>query len=177
VIEVVYSAAASVDGYIATPDGGVGWLEPFHGQGEDSDLADFYASVEALLLGSRTYEVALGLGPWRGADRPSWVFTRRSLPVAHPSITLTPEEPEPVLEALRQRGLKRAWLMGGGRLAASFRHRGLLSSRRITVVPVVLGGGIPLFADAPRRDRLTLIEARPYPSGVVQLSYEIQADR
>jgi dihydrofolate reductase len=62
VVEVVYYVAASLDGFIATPDGGVGWLEPF--EGEDYGYAAFYASGDALLMGRRTFEKTLALGPW-----------------------------------------------------------------------------------------------------------------
>lgn len=169
--EVVYYVATSLDRFIATPDGGVDWLTPYHG-GEDRGFADFYRSIDALLMGSHTYEVALQLGPWRSPDKPSWVFTSRDLPVAHQSISLTAEEPARMLRTLGQQGIQRAWLMGGGRLAGSFRAAGLISHYVIAVVPVVLGGGIPLFADAPRHDSLKLTGVTSFPSGIVQLSYE-----
>lgn len=173
--DVVYYAACSLDGYIATADGGVDWLEPFQAGGEDYGFAEFYSSVDALVMGSRTYEFALKHGPWQAPDKPSWIFTHRDLPVAHPSVTLTADDPGEVIEALGTRGLKRVWLMGGGELAASFRARGLISRYTIAVVPIVLGAGIPLFATASRQDPLRLIETKPYPNGLVQLSYEPDA--
>ena len=112
------------------------------------------------------------LGPWQATDKPSWVFTRRSLEVVHPSVTLTDAEPPQVTEALRARGLKRVWLMGGGRLASSFRTAGLITHYMIFMVPVVLGSGILLFADAEGPEVLRLVEAKSYPSGIVQLNYE-----
>ena len=171
--DVVYYAASSLDGYIATPSGGVEWLDPFQAAGEDHGFAEFYASVDALLIGSRTYEFALAHPPWRSADKPSWVFTRRELPILHSSITLTGDEPARIVESLQGRGIQRLWLMGGGRLAASFREQGLLSHCKIAVVPVILGSGIPLFANAPRQDSLKLVDVTPYPTGIVLLSYEV----
>ncbi len=169
---VLYYVACSLDGYIATTDGGVDWLEPFQAGGEDYGFAEFYSSVDALVMGSRTYEFILEHGPWQAPDKPSWVFTRRDLPIAHPSVTLTSEDPAQVIGAIGARGLKRVWLMGGGRLAASFRTRGLISRYIIAVVPVILGGGIPIFAAAAGQDSLKLIELKPYPSGLVQLTYQ-----
>jgi dihydrofolate reductase len=176
-MEIVYYVACSLDGYIAAPDGGVDWLEPFRQGEEDYGYAELYGSVEALLLGSRTYEVALSFGAWPSADKESWVFTRRELPAADPSVTLTSDDPARVIATLEERGMERAWLMGGGKLATSFREAGLITAYRIFVMPVVLGDGIPLFA-APGQDQpptepepLKLVEARPYPSGVVELSY------
>lgn len=78
-LEVVYYVAASLDGYIATDDGGVDWLAPFQSAKEDHGTGDLYSSVDALLMGSHTYEFALELGQWPSPDKPSWVFTRRDL--------------------------------------------------------------------------------------------------
>ena len=170
-MDVIYYAACSLDGFIATADGGVDWLDPYQGGEEDYGYAEFYSSVEALLLGSRTYEASLRLGEWQAPDKPSWVFTRRELPIAHPSVTLTSEDPVEVVATLRERGLKRVWLMGGGELAASFRTAGLTTRYMIFVVPLILGGGVPLFADAGERSPLSLIRAKQYSSGLVQLDY------
>lgn len=172
-MDVIYYAACSLDGCIATEDGGVDWLDSYQGSGEDYGYAEFYGSVEALLLGSRTYEVSLQLGEWPAPDKPSWVFTCRDLPVAHDSVTLTSQEPTEVVSALVDRGLRRAWLMGGGELAASFRSAGLITRYMIFVAPVVLGGGVPLFANARGRSSLSLIRAKPYSSGLVQLDYQV----
>ena len=174
--DVIYYVASSLDGYIATADHGVEWLESFQGSGDDYGFMEFYSSIDALLMGSRTYEVSLKQGPWQAADKPSWVFTRRELPVAHPSVTLTLEDPSQVVQSLDDQGLRRAWLMGGGRLAASFRAAGLITHYMIAVVPIVLGAGIPLFADAEGPTSLTLVETRTYPSGIVQLTYEQKSE-
>jgi len=171
--EVVYYVAASLDAYIATPDGGVDWLTRFHTAGEDHGAGELQSSVDALLLGSHTYEFALQLGHWPSPDKPSWVFTHRNLRVLHPSITLTSQTPAEVIELLSTRGARRAWLMGGGQLAASFRSAGLISRLIISIFPVILGSGIPLFAPtASSEDAWRLIEAKSFPSGTVRLSYE-----
>ena len=77
---------------------------------------------------------------------------------------------------MRARGLKRVWLMGGGKLAASFRMDGLITSYMIAVIPIVLGSGIPLFASSSRQDELRLTHTNAYKSGIVQLCYEATAD-
>ena len=170
--EVVYYVASSLDGYIATPDGGVEWLDAFHGGGEEYGFSEFYRSMDALVMGSATYEVSLQLGPWQAPDKPSWVFTKRELPIAHPSVTLTAAEPARLMQELGAKGIERMWLMGGGRLAAAFRADGLISQYIIALIPIMLGGGIPLLAAGPRIDTLTLTEVKSYPSGIVQLWYE-----
>src|ERR1051326_734453 len=135
-IEIIYSVASSLDGYIATSDGNVDWLSRFHGSAEDHTAGDLEASAGALLLGSHTYEFALKLGHWPSPNKPSWVFTKRNLRVLHPSITLTSQTPREVAELLAGRGIRRAWLMGGGKLAASFHGEGLISRYIISVFPI-----------------------------------------
>ena len=170
-MEIVYYVASSVDGYIATAEGGVDWLTPFQGTNEDYGFAGHYSSVEALLMGSATYEFSLTAPAWPSPDKPSWVFTHRQLRVAHPSVTLTSDDPTKVVEELASRGMKRAWLMGGGQLAKSFRARSLISHYEISIIPVVLGDGIPLFARSEGEESLRLIESQQYESGIVRLSY------
>ena len=170
--EITYSAASSLDGYIATPDGSVDWLAQFRSLGEDRGVGELHASVDALLLGSHTYEFALHLGRWPSPDKLSWVFTSRKLPVLHPSVTLTSETPTEITKLLDARGVRHAWLMGGGKLAASFHSEGLISRYVISVFPVLLGSGVPLFAShSCNFESLRLVTAKPFASGIVQLSY------
>jgi dihydrofolate reductase len=171
--EIIYPVASSLDGYIATKDGSVDWLSRFHRRGEDHVAGDLETSVDALLLGSHTYEFALKLGRWPSPDKPSWVFTQRKLPILDPSITLTAETPVEVVRKLAAQGCRRAWLMDGSKLAASFHAEQLISRYIISVFPVLLGSGTMAFA--PHRstvDALRFVIAKPYKSGIVQLTYE-----
>ena len=170
---IVYYVATSLDGYIATSDGSVDWLSRFRTMREDHGGGELEASVDALLLGSHTYEFALKLGYWPSPGKPSWVFTRRDLPVLHPSITLTSRTPREIVELLAARGLRRAWFMGGGKLAASFHGERLISRYVISVFPVLLASGVSLFAPhSSQPDSLRLVAAKPFKSGVVQLTYD-----
>jgi dihydrofolate reductase len=171
--EVVYSVASSLDSYIATAEGSVDWLAQFHSADADNGAGDLEGSVDALLLGSHTYEFALGLGRWPSPDKPSWVFTKRDLRVLHPSIALTSKSPAEVVRLLGSRGVRRAWLMGGGQLAASFHSAGLITRYIISIFPVLLGSGIPLFAPhSCGLDSLHLVEAKPLSNGIVRLTYD-----
>ena len=170
--EIIYYVACSLDGFIACEDGGVDWLEPFQNSGEDHGASELQNSVDALLLGSHTYEFALKLGAWPSPKTPSWVFTRRRLKQLHPSITLTSQSPSEVVELLKARGSKRAWLMGGGKLATSFRAERLISSYILIVMPIILGRGIPALAPGGRQESLVLEFAKPFKSGIVQLKYK-----
>src|SRR6184192_935638 len=171
--QVIYYVASSLDGYIASADGSVEWLRPFQAQREDHGATALHASVDALLLGSHTYEFALQLGQWPTPDKPSWVFTKRDLRILHPSITLTSQSPSEVVADLTKRGFRKVWLMGGGKLAASFHVDGLISKYIIAIFPVLLGSGIPLLAThSCPQETLSFVSAESFKSGIVQLTYE-----
>lgn len=168
----VYYAAASLDGYIATPDGGVDWLEPFNVPGEDYGYADFYASVDSLLMGRATYEKVLTLAeqnPYAG--KPLWVMSKSGLPEPWDDVEITGGSPEAVLNHIGKAGCKRTWLVGGAALAASFAEQGFLDEIIITTIPVLLGQGIAMFSGQLLDTRLRLLESRPYKNGVVQNTY------
>jgi dihydrofolate reductase len=81
------------------------------------------------------------------------------------------------MDHIGKSGLKRTWLVGGGALAASFRSAGLITKYIVTIVPVILGAGVPLFADPGPPERLQLVEEKSYPKGLVQLRYVRAEDR
>ena len=169
--EVVYYVAASLDGYIATSNGGIEWLSPFEGKSEDYGYAAFYASIDSVLLGRRTYEQCLTFGEWPYRGKPCWVFSHGRMKITEPGVTLTNQDPHQMASELQKRGLQRAWLVGGGELAGSFRREGLISEYIVSVVPVILGAGIPLFASGGTQEALRLAGTKAYPSGIVQLRY------
>ncbi len=172
-VEVVYAVAASLDGFIAPPDGSADWLSPFMRPGDDYGLAAFETSMGAILMGSRTYEQTLGYGGGGGSRKPCYVFSSRQLPVAGPHITVTAASPQEVIAELERRGIARAWLFGGARLLTSFRASGLVAEYRIGLIPVVLGGGIPLFESPGPPAHLRLVESKAYPNGVLGLRYQV----
>jgi dihydrofolate reductase len=169
--EIFYYVAASLDGYIATPDGGVDWLSELEHADEDYGYSEFLASVDALIMGSATYEQVLGFGEWPYGGKPCWVLSTRSLEPATPTTTITSQTPTELVAGLAERGVERAWLVGGAALAASFRSEGLISEYIVSVMPIILGGGIHLFSGPGPQEPLALVEAKPYESGVVQLTY------
>ncbi len=170
-MEIIYYVAASLDGFIATPDGSVDWLSPFEGTGEDYGYAEFYASVDVLLMGRRTYEQALTFGKWPYAGKPSFVLSKRGLRASRADVTVSADSPGRVVSALRASGYRRCWLVGGAALAGSMRAEGLISQYVVSVIPVVLGGGIPLFGQQGPRERLTLVSSRAFANGLVQVTY------
>jgi dihydrofolate reductase len=175
-LEIIYYVATSLDGFIATVDGGVNWLTPFQELGEDYGFATIQESVDAVLMGSGTYEKVLEFGgdPLGAMGKPCWVFSKRQLSVLSSAVKLTSASPEDVVGELLARGFTEVWLMGGTGLASSFRAANLISEYSLGLMPVILGTGIPLFESPGPSARLTLIESRSHPSGVVQLRYRVE---
>jgi dihydrofolate reductase len=177
-VEIVYYAAASLDGFIATADGGIDWLPPIEADGEDYGYHDFYSSVDAVLMGSATYEKILRHAAWPYAGKPCWVFSRqrRYAKSSDANITFTAAPPDHIAREIEDQGLKRAWIVGGGRLAASFRERSLITTYGIGIVPAILGEGIPLLEARGPLDRLMLTGCQAFPDGIVMLWYRSARD-
>jgi dihydrofolate reductase len=171
VAQIVYYVASSLDGYIAPPDGSLDWLAAHETTSDDYGYAEFYASVDAVLVGRRTYEQCLGFPEWPYAGKPCWVFSRRQLKPVTADVTVTAESPGQVASMLLEREVRRAWLVGGGQLAGSFRAAQLITEYVVTVLPVVLGGGTPLFAVQGPKEDLRLMETKKFSGGLVQMRY------
>jgi dihydrofolate reductase len=171
VVEVIYYVAVSLDGYIAPRDRGLSWLAPFESPEEDYGYADFYRSVAAVLMGSQTFRQAAQFPQWPYPEKPCWVFSRQFLHTSLPHVFVTDQSPQEAVAELDRRGCQRAWLVGGGQLAGSFRVQGLITEYIITVIPVLLGAGVPLFGSPALAERLHLVASKIYPTGLVQLHY------
>jgi len=176
VAKIIYYVATSLDGYIATPDGGVAWLSSFENSEEDYGYKEFYGSVDALIFGSKTYEKTLTLGEWPYPNKPCWVFSKRSIQINQPEVNLISQGLSDFLKEILKRKLRRVWLVGGGKLAASFKAEGLITEYIISIIPVLLGGGVPLFGSPGPMEKLERVEYKSYPNGVVQLRYSRGAD-
>ncbi len=174
-VRVVYYVASSIDGLIAPADGSLDWLSPFSGTSEDHGYGDFYASVDALVVGARTYEQMLGFGEWPHQDRPVTVMSSRPLPTAGGGITVSPLDPSEVVEELVSAGHRRIWLMGGGALASSFAAVGLIDEYTISYLPVLLGSGTGLLGGHGAVRSLQFIDAETFGDGVVQCRYRPRA--
>ncbi len=169
--KVTLYIATSLDGYIARSDGGIDWLSMVEAPGEDYGYADFYASVDAIALGSKTYELALSFEEWPYSSKPAFVFTQRSLPCDRDDVILVTNPVETVLADLDTQGFQHLWLVGGGALVNSFLQQDLIDEYIISTIPVILGGGIPLFPPPSPQVKLQTVSAKQYPSGLLQSHY------
>lgn len=160
--------AVSLDGFIARPDGGIDWLAPF--EGEEHGYGAFFAGVGALVIGRGTYETVLGFGSWPYGLKRVIVCTSRSANPSH-GEEIGSGTPRALSEKLDRERVRRVYLDGGA-LIRSFLLDGLpVDEFTINVVPLVLGAGRPLFATGLPELPLRLLEAKSFPSGLVQLRY------
>jgi dihydrofolate reductase len=180
VAKTQYFCAATLDGYIADADDGIDWLTGFEssyeGPGEAAtggyDL--FMEGVGALVMGSSTYEFILG-HDWPYGDRPSWVLTTRDLPDTEGADIRFHNGPVADIhdEMVAAAGDRNLWVVGGGPVASDLVDAGLLDELLLTVVPIVLGSGKPLFS-RPIERPMTLHGTRPYANGMVELSLSLR---
>lgn len=159
--------ATSVDGFIARPDDGLDWLTRF--EQEEHGYPDFLASVDALVIGRRTYDVVLGFPAWPYAGKRVIVCTHRPASPAH-GEELWSGSPGALAERLDHQGVRRVYLDGGA-LISSFLREGLVDELTLNLIPVLLGAGVPLFAGGLPEVPLRLLGAKTFPSGLVQLRY------
>lgn len=161
--------ASSLDGYIATADDGLGWLEAASRPGEDYGYDAFLATVDALAMGRGTYDFIASIDPLPFGGRPVYVFTTR--PVApRDGVTAWSASPQEALHEWSAMGLKRVYVDGGA-LISSFLGAGMIDDMVLTLVPVLLGSGKPLFHRTDVSTSLTLTDVTSWPSGLTRLSY------
>ena len=178
--KIIARLATSADGFIARRDGSVEWLDRprpkhFYGMGE------FYKSVDTLLLGRKTYEVALGFqnsGTVKSAfdaKMKNYIFSRTLAAAdAVPGTELVTEPVKQFAQRLRGQPGKDIWMMGGAEIIASFLDEGEIDEFIINVIPVFIGQGIPLIAPRHRIVPLKLISSQAFEDGVVGLHYSVR---
>ena len=170
--KVRFSVAASLDGYIAGPGGEFVWIP----EDPTVDFAEIFAGVDTVLLGRRSYEITQNGPPWTAGTR-VYVFSRTLRAEDHPGVTMVAENAGAVVAALRQEAGGHIWLFGGGALFGSLLAEGQVDTVEVTVVPILLGGGVPLIPSGAPRTFLLLTGTHAYPSGMVSLTYSVQRDK
>ena len=171
--KIIYYVAASMDGYIADADGGVDWLP--EGDAEGYGYEEFYAGVDALVMGRRTYDQAVGFDQWLFSSKPVYVFTSRPPDDNPHGVEFVSSTPDEFARSVATSYSGMVWLLGGANLAEQFRRAGLIDEYLVHVMPVILGRGVPLFGGDAPHTALNLIEARAYDDGVVMLHYRARA--
>jgi len=165
-----YAVAASLDGYIAGPNGEFDWII----QDPEIDFGALLRQFDAALIGRRTYEAMLGSGKGMLPGMKTFVFSRTLRQRDHPGVTVIWEGSTEAVSALRAAPGKDIWLFGGGSLFRSLAEAKLVDTVEVAVIPILLGEGIPLLPPAAKRIKLTLISHKVYKkTGIVSLVYDV----
>ena len=169
---------SSLDGFIARKDNSVSWLEGPGGVYErgasisDEEAAAFLKTIDCYVLGSRTYEHALQLG-WPYGDTPAIVISNRKWPLAstRKSVEFYSGDLKTLVDTKLAPRYRNIWLVGGAMLSQRFLDLGLVDEIKLTIAPVLLGGGLRLFGDSVAEQRWNLKDVVAYKNGFVELSY------
>jgi dihydrofolate reductase len=183
---VTIHMAASLDGFVARRDGAVDWLETsdaFAG-GETMDPASveaFLQTIDCYVMGSRTYETALhfesqGLG-WPYGDKPTFVLTSRRLERVRDSVEFHSGDLAALVNGRLRPAFRSIWVVGGAAVAGECLRLGLADEVRYSILPILIGDGLPFFGRLEHDVALHLAEVRAYKTGVVELRYEVRKSR
>lgn len=175
--KVIYGGAASLDGYIMPRDGSMDWIHFSRELG--GILRDFWASVDTLLIGRKTWEFAQAMG---GAGKfdpaiQSYVFSRTLRAIPDKGVTLVSSDAGEFVRELKRRPGKNICVFGGGELARSLLQAGVLDEIGLNIQPVLLGGGIPVVPDTGRHVKLALAGCRELSGGCVYVTYTVKGAR
>jgi dihydrofolate reductase len=180
---VTIHMAASLDGFVARKDGRVDWLETSDefGGGDTLDagfVEAFLKTIDCYVMGSRTYETALGfeakgLG-WAYGDKPTFVLTSRALPRTRHTVAFYSGDLAQFVNGRLRPAFRTIWFVGGSVTSGECLRLGLADEVRYSIVPILIGDGIPFFEKLDQDIPLHLAEVKAYKSGMVELRYEVR---
>lgn len=183
---VTIHMAASLDGFIARRDGTVDWMEASD-EFPDGDAMDpgfveaFLKTIDCYVMGSRTYETALGFEAkgfgWSYGDKPTFVLTTRDLPRTRESVEFYSGDLARLVNGRLRPKFRRIWFAGGGVVSGECLRLGLADEVYYSILPILIGDGISFFEKLDKDVALHLAEVKAYKSGMVELRYEVQRHR
>jgi dihydrofolate reductase len=173
-VTVSVFVGTSVDGFIARPNGDLDFL-PAEG-GEPHGYNEFIATVDAIVIGRKTFETALAMEDWPYGDKRVVVLSSRPIDLSGAGgvVEQMTGPPADIVSQLGASGAHHLYVDGGITIQG-FLRAGLIQRFVITRVPVLIGSGVPLFGTLPHDIRLRHIATRHYPSGLVQSEYQVAA--
>jgi dihydrofolate reductase len=176
--KIIVSIATNADGYIARADGGVDWLDRPRTAG-DYGLGKFYRSIDTILWGRKTIDVALQFqkegvkGSGFDPKIKNYAFSRTPPKDPIPGIEFVKQSIKTFAKRLRAKPGKDIWMMGGAGIIGAFLDKGEIDEFIIHVIPIFIGEGIPLLQPGHRTVPLNLVSCRKFSDGVVGLHYEV----
>jgi len=165
--QIILYVASSLDGFIARTNGDVDWL--FTDQ--DYGYSDFYEIIRTIIMGNTTYQQVLSFGEFPYSYKDCLVFSRNKNNVKDEHVTFVHEDVTEFIEQLNPGDDKKIWLVGGAMIIAEFLKNDLIDEFIISIHPVLLGNGIPLFKEISGEKKLKFIDVRTFNSGLVQVYY------
>jgi dihydrofolate reductase len=173
---------ASLDGIIAKKDNSVSWFETSdnYEKGVDGqNPEEFLKTIDCYVMGSRTYEHALELSKtygWAYGDKPTIVLTRRNLPKDRKNIEFYSGDLNKLVNERLKPKYKNVWVVGGSVITGEFIRLKLTDEIRVSILPIILGDGLPFFDHIGLEQALHLKDATAYKNGMVELCYEIKTN-
>lgn len=170
--------ATSLDGFIARTDDSLDWLMKHDSGGADTGYETFIDGMDGIVMGRGTFETVLGFGGDWPYSKPVVVLSRSLAPEGIPEalrhrVEVSAAAPAELMAALDARGWRRVYV-DGGQVIRSFLAAGLIAEMAITVAPVLIGAGKPLFGDLAGDIDLDLVAVRSIPPGFVQIRYRVR---
>lgn len=166
--------AASLDGFIARPDGDLDWLLKYPmPTGTEYGYKDLMDSIDTVIMGGRTYREMLCMDiVWPYKDKKTYIISRNSMETKENIDFITEDIIERIFELKNESG-KDIWLVGGGELITMLLNANLVDELQVSIIPIILGAGIPLFPNTPKESNWKLTGSTAYDSGIVKLDYNI----
>jgi dihydrofolate reductase len=169
--------AISLDGYIARRNGNIDWLDNYNDSSETEDYGfkEFYKTVDTLVIGRKTYELVLTFKEWPYPDRKVIVLSNGSPVVPNEvlrNVEVLAGPPSELVKHLAAKGSQHLYI-DGGKTIQSFLKAGAIQELTISHIPILIGDGIPLFGKLEQDQKLTHLETRTFPNGIVQSRYHI----
>ncbi|MEP6819683.1 MAG: dihydrofolate reductase family protein [bacterium] len=176
--KVTFGGANSLDNYFARKDDSVDWL--MWSNEAATVMKDFWKTIDTVVMGRKTYEVALRMGAGGGNPYPgvkSYVFSRTIKAKPGSGVEIISEEAAEFVRKLKSQEGKDICVMGGGLLAKSLFEADLIDEIGFNIHPVLLGSGIPLFHEMNHQIDLELIDCKPFKNGTLMVSYRVKHEK
>ena len=173
--KVTFGGANSLDNYFARKDHSVDWLMWSDEAG--AVMANFWKTIDTILMGRKTYEVALQQTKGKSNPYPgvkSYVFSRTLKKSEDPTVEIVSEDAAAFVRRLKSEAGKDICVMGGGDFAKTLFEADLIDEIGFNIHPVLLGSGIPVFHEMNHQIDLELIECKPFKNGTVLISYRVK---
>lgn len=169
--KIILSLAVSLDGYIAKPNGDIEWLKKVPNPEKlDYGFSKFYKSIDTTVMGNNTYKEILGFNiPFPFQDKEIFVIRRKN--TGDTKFVHFTSDTDALVKELKGKSGKDIWLIGGGQINTEFLNKGFIDELLVRIVPIIIGEGLPLFANKAEETIFQLIKTESYSSGVVQLTY------